>query len=75
MKRILILPIDDRPCHTHFILEATRNIRDVQIDMVPKSYLGHFTHAGDTLAIRKYLLDHCAEADTLVVSIDALLFG
>lgn len=75
MKRILILPIDDRPCHTDFILEATRNIRDVQIDMVPKSYLGHFTHAGDTLAIRKYLLDNCAEADTLVISIDALLFG
>ncbi|WP_159639605.1 DUF4127 family protein [Erysipelothrix anatis] len=75
MKQILILPIDDRPCHTDFILEATRNIHDVKVDMVPKSYLGHFTHAGDTIAIRKYLLDHCAEADTLVISIDALLFG
>lgn len=75
MKNILVLPLDDRPCHTDFLLEACRYVEDVHIEIVPKEILGHFQTAGDCEKMTNYLEERIQNVSTLILSIDGFVFG
>lgn len=74
-QKIVVLPIDDRPCHNRHIREAMKNMKDYDLVYPDSKMLGHFTISGDVNACEEFLLQECIDADALVVSIDALLFG
>lgn len=75
MRHVGILPLDDRPSHTDIVQDLCSNVDDVQFHYVDKSLLGHFTVAGNTSAIAKELLELASYCDTLIISIDSLVFG
>lgn len=74
LKRILVMPLDDRPCHNDFLIEACKNISDIELSIVPKEYLGHFDKSGSHDKIRDYLLDKACDIDTLIVSTDGMIY-
>lgn len=75
MKNILVLPLDDRPCHTDFLLEACRYVEDVNIEIVPREILGHFQTAGNYEKMKAYLEEKIKDVSTLILSVDGLVYG
>ncbi|QIK68816.1 DUF4127 family protein [Erysipelothrix sp. HDW6C] len=75
MSKVVVLPIDDRPCHNDFIVDALRYVDNVSLVMAPKTMLGHFTNGGDVDAMASFLKTTCKDADMLIVSVDGLLYG
>lgn len=73
MSKIVLLPLDERPCnYTYPQLLPTDGI---DICFPPKEILGNKKTPGDFLEIKSWLLKETADADFLVVSMDTLLFG
>lgn len=75
MRNIYVVPIDDRPCHNEYIINAMKHVDTVSLNFIPKEYLGHFMRGGDRDKLEAYLLEKCMNMDVLILSIDALLFG
>ena len=73
MKRIIMIPLDDRPCnykYPNILPKADYEIIMPSSDIMPK----HKTGASfDKLS--KWLLDNVARGDALVLSMDTLIFG
>lgn len=74
-QKIVILPIDDRPCHNKHVIDAMKYYDTIDLVHPNKSILGHFTRSGNVEACAQYFLDECHNANTLIISIDSLLFG
>lgn len=73
--KIVVVPIDDRPCHTTLVQSALEGYQAIEALYPSKNILGHFMKSGDTKSISNFIEKATVDADALVVSIDALLFG
>ena len=73
MKRIVMIPLDDRPCNYKYPLLLPKE--DYQIIMPDKDIMCfHKTEANfDKLA--NWLMDNIGQADILILSMDTLIFG
>jgi hypothetical protein len=74
MKKILLIPLDERPCNYDFPRMLARGT-DCQLAMPPREILGQKKIAGDTEAIWQWLTENVARCDSAVVSIDTLLYS
>ncbi|MBV8281282.1 MAG: DUF4127 family protein, partial [Candidatus Eremiobacteraeota bacterium] len=73
--RIAFVPMDDRPATEQFP-QATAAICGAQLVVPPHELLGHFTEAGDTGALGRWLADlDTTSLSALVVSADMLAYG
>lgn len=72
MKKIVLLPLDERPCNASFPLQLFSHDG---IRIVTPEKLGSKKTPADFEAIRSFLLRECRDADGLVISIDMLLYG
>jgi len=72
MKRIVLLPLDERPCNFNYPYQLF-NSGDIKVIRPEK--LGDKKKAANSEEITKFLKDSCKEADSLVISIDTLLYG
>lgn len=75
IEKIVIVPIDDRPCHNKMITMAMANYDSINIVYPKKEDLGHFTRPGNPNKICSFVERETQDADVLIVSIDSLLFG
>src|SRR5690554_6123266 len=73
--KIVVVPIDDRPCHTTLVQSALEGYQDIEALYPSKRILGHFMKSGDTNLISNFIVETSKDAQAMVVSIDALLFG
>lgn len=71
-KKIVLLPLDNRPCNSIFPLELFAH-NDIDIT-IPKA-LGNKKSPANFDDIKEYLIKECEDADGLVMSIDMLLYG
>lgn len=71
-KKIVLLPLDERPCNFAF---PGRLFENDEIHLVQPQALGSKKHPADTGTIRDFLLKECRDADGLVLSMDMLLYG
>lgn len=70
MKKIVFLPLDERPCNYAFpgkLFSAA--------EIVTPDRLGDKKHPADAGEIAAFLVEQCADADGLVLSMDMLLYG
>ncbi len=74
MKKILYLPLDERPCNYGFPYQMF-NDESLEIIRPDLSILGDKKKPGNLEAIRKFLLKESKDVDGLVLSIDMLLYG
>jgi hypothetical protein len=74
MKKILLIPLDERPCNYDFPEMLTRDT-DYQIIMPPREFLGKKKQAGDTDSIWNWLFENISCCDNAIISIDTLLYS
>lgn len=74
MRRLALLPLDDRPCNRIFPRRLA-DIAGVQLSAPPLRLLGGFTCPGDSDALAAWLLQASRSADGLIVSLDMLAYG
>ncbi|MDD4369182.1 MAG: DUF4127 family protein [Oscillospiraceae bacterium] len=72
MKKIVLLPLDERPCNLDFPRRLF-NHSDIDICLPPQ--LGQYKQPADYEQIKAFLLHSCADADAVVLSLDMLIYG
>lgn len=72
MKKVVYLPLDERPCNAKFpvMLFDSASMR-----LVSPPALGSKKTPADAALLEQFLLDECRDADGLVLSVDTLLYG
>lgn len=73
MRKIVLLPLDERPCNYEFPYKLFHDNKDIEIIRPEK--LGDKKIAANQEEIEAFLLESCKEADGLVISMDTLLYG
>lgn len=74
-KKILMLPLDERPCNYLFPLGLLEDNPEYELVLPERSRLGRKKTPADVGYIRSFLLGNAEKADIAVVSIDMLLYG
>jgi len=74
-KKIILIPLDERPCNYVFPQELFRNNKEYELCVPPKDILGRKKTPADVNAIDEFLFDHAKSADIAVISTDMLLYG
>lgn len=74
-SKVVVLPIDDRPCHNRHVFDAMKYMNDYDLVYPNSKILGHFTISGNTQACSNFIEQESSDAEVLIVSIDSLLFG
>lgn len=73
MKKILMLPLDERPCNYNYPSMMPK--ADYTLVLPPKDIMGDKKNAGDTDKIRDWLLANVKDADACILSLDTLIYG
>lgn len=73
MKKIVMLPLDERPCN--FEYPGMMPKTDCQLILPPKNIMGKKKIAGDTSKIAEWLVSSVEGADAMVLSLDTLVYG
>ncbi|HOH17950.1 MAG TPA: DUF4127 family protein, partial [Bacilli bacterium] len=74
MKKIVYLPLDERPCNYGFPSEIF-NSSLYSIVVPPKDIMGEKKKPAKHEALEAFLLEECRDADGLVISLDTLIYG
>lgn len=79
MKKIVVLPLDERPCNMLFPYYLFQDNHDSNTagnyNIIMPQQLGDKKTPADFTEIQQFLTKSCAGADGLVLSIDMLLYG
>ena len=73
MKRIVMLPLDERPCNFNYPGMMPKT--DCELVLPPKEIMGKKKVAGDSEKIAEWLLSNVKDADAMVLSLDTLVYG
>ncbi len=73
MKKILLVPLDERPCNYRF--PALMPKADHTLLLPPKSLLGLKKRPADVLRLADWLMEAAADADACILSMDTLVYG
>ncbi|MBS1724489.1 MAG: DUF4127 family protein [Armatimonadetes bacterium] len=74
VRRVLLVPLDDRPATTQFA-QMIGDLADVRVDTPPGPLLGHFLQPGKPDSINSWLSKNLADYDVLVVNADMIAYG
>jgi hypothetical protein len=74
MKKILLLPLDERPCNYDFTTFMVKHT-DVEIVRPPREILGKKKQPGDVEAIYEWTKNNVADCDGAIISIDTFLYS
>lgn len=73
MKKIILLPLDERPCNYGYPSLLPK--AGYELLLPPKALMGNKKIPADTGAIATWLLEHIGEADACILSLDTLIYG
>ena len=73
MKKIVLLPLDERPCNYDFPRRLFTHGSETKI-VVP-GRLGNKKAPADTEQIREFLIEETKDAQALILSVDMMLYG
>lgn len=74
MKKIIVIPLDERPCNYYFNQYMTKEM-PYEIVVPPMEYMGNKKIAGNSDKIIEWLKEESKTADGLVVALDTILYG
>jgi hypothetical protein len=72
MQKIILLPLDERPCNYNF---PYRLFTHEDIEIVRPKKLGNKKEPADVREVAEFLKKECKDADGLVLSVDMMLYG
>ena len=75
MKKIVYLPLDERPCNYSFVGFLSEDNDKYTLAYPDMSIMGKKKIPADYEGIKNFLLKECRDADALIIAIDTLLYG
>ena len=75
MKKIVYLPLDERPCNYSFVGFLSEGNTKYHLARPTLDEMGDKKIPADYEKVKSFLLRECADADYLVIAIDTLLYG
>jgi len=75
MKKIVYLPLDERPCNYSFVGFLSEENEKYRLVRPELCELGDKKIPADYQKVKSFLLRECKEADYLVIAVDTLLYG
>ena len=75
MRKIVYLPLDERPCNAKFPAKLLENNAEFLLVTAPREILGDKKTPAKYGAVEEFLVRETADADCLVLSVDTLLYG
>ena len=75
MKKIVYLPLDERPCNYTFVKFLMEDNPEIQLVTPSLAELGDKKKPADYQRVADYLLRECVDADYLILAVDMLLYG
>lgn len=75
MKKIVFIPLDERPCNLEYPLRLFKNRDDITVVYPPKSILGKKKIPANIEQVRKFIVDQISGADILVFATEMLAYG
>lgn len=72
-KKIVMLPLDERPCNFDYPWMMPKT--DCEIILPPIEIMGRKKQAGDVEKIAEWVLASANDADAMIISLDALVYG
>lgn len=73
-KKILYVPIDDRPCNLYQVVQVAEKL-GYELLTPPTELLGRNTHTGNPDKLWAWLEETAPQADFAAISTDAMLYG
>ena len=73
MKKILLLPLDERPCNYNY--PRLMPGADYTLIMPPKDMMGDKKLPADFAKISEWLLENIEDVDCAIISLDTLIYG
>ena len=74
MRRLALLPLDERPCNYHYP-ELLGPVAGVEVVVPPAELMGYKKRPADSDALADWLLQAADRADGIVVAAETLAFG
>ncbi|MBQ2712652.1 MAG: DUF4127 family protein [Clostridia bacterium] len=75
MRKIVYLPLDERPCNYQFPAFISEDNKDYYLVRPAMSDMGSKKTPADHSRIAVFLREECKSADALILSVDTLLYG
>ena len=75
MKKVVYLPLDERPCNLAFVKEITRDNAAFRLVAPELCEMGNKKTPARYEDVRSFLERECFDADYLIIAIDTLLYG
>ncbi len=75
MKKIVYLPLDERPCNYSFVGFLSEDNKAYTLARPTLDEMGDKKTPADYEKIKAFLLRECKDADYLVIAVDTLLYG
>lgn len=75
MKKIVYLPLDERPCNYEFPYRIAAISDEINLVRPPLSAMGKKKTPADFAKLKEFLFSECKVAHALILSVDTLLYG
>ena len=75
MKKIVYLPLDERPCNYSFCQFVVQDNNEIKLVCPPLTILGNKKQPANHDEIVRFLTEQCVDADYLIIAVDMLLYG
>ena len=75
MRKIVYLPLDERPCNYDFPYFALEHSDSVSVVRPPLELMGKKKTPADSDALADFIVRECRDADYLILALDTLLYG
>ena len=75
MRKIVYLPLDERPCNYDFPYFALEHSDSVSIVRPPLELMGKKKTPADSDELADFIVRECRDADYLILALDTLLYG
>lgn len=75
MKKILYIPLDERPCNYSFPQYIAKTRSDVHLVVPPKEMLGNKKIPADVESLWEFVFEHVKKVNGIVISAEMLIYG
>ena len=75
MKKIVLIPIDERPCTYAYPNMLASMAKDINFVEIPREFMGDCKIPGNMEKMHEFLIKECVDADYAIIAIDSILYG
>lgn len=73
MKKVVMVPLDDRPCNYHFPQMMPNSV--FELILPPEELMGYKKTAANAVGIKEWVLQNVSDAFAVILSLDMILYG